>query len=76
MAAISSVLSVWFESSFKFLFVTVFKFAVLKQVNEGKMMVVKEGISKKTIMKDCYSSSYKKVIHEEKVSLHEDLLPP
>ena len=60
----------WFESSFKSLFVTVFKFAVLKQVNEGKMKVVKEGISKKTIMKACYSSSYKKVIHEEKVSSH------
>ena len=38
-----SVLGVWFESSFKSLFVTVFKFAVLKQVNEGKMKVVKEG---------------------------------
>ena len=39
------------------------------------MKVVKEGISKKTIMKAFYRSSYKKVLHEEKVSSHEDLLP-
>ena len=71
------MLSVWFESSFKSLFVTEFKFAVLKQVNEGRMKVVREGISKKilkTIMKAFYRRSYRKVIHGEKVSSHKDLL--